>query len=98
MLVFVVISLLIGMVLGQRFKVLVLVPAIGLALIVTTVAGIARADSVWLIVVMTVAVTSSLQIGYLAGTGIRHLMAAARASRLRAGALGGSMPARHPVH
>jgi hypothetical protein len=94
----VLVSLLIGMVLGQRFKVLVLAPGIGLALIVTITVGLARADALWAIAVMSIAVVSSLQIGYLLGTGIRHLIVAARASRLRTGALGGSMPARHPAH
>jgi hypothetical protein len=98
MMVFVVLSLLVGMVLGQRFKVLVLVPAIGLALLVTIVAGIARADALWPIVLMSAAVIASLQLGYLAGTGIRHLIVAARASRLRAGTLGTSLPARHSAH
>jgi hypothetical protein len=91
----VLISLLVGMVLGQRFKVLILVPGIGLALIFTIAAGVARADGAGTIVLMATAVITSLQIGYLVGTGIRQFSAAARASRPRATSMGGSIPARH---
>ncbi len=93
-----VISLLVGMVLGRRFKVLVLVPAIALTLMLTIGTGIVRADALWAIVATAVATIASLQIGYLAGTGIRHLMVAARASRLRGIAFPGSWPARRPMH
>lgn len=98
MTMFVMISLLIGMVVGKRFKVLVLVPGIGLALIVTIMAGIARGDAFWPIVLMSAAVIASLQIGYLAGTGICQFAGAARASRLGVAFLGGSMAAWHPLH
>lgn len=98
MMLFVAVSLLVGMVLGQRFKVLVLVPAIALTLPLTIAAGLLRADPLGAIVVLAVASIASLQIGYLAGTGLRYLMSAARASRLRGTAFPGSLPARRPAH
>ena len=88
------ISLLVGMVLGQRFKVLVLVPTIAIPLIFALGAGIARADTFWQIVLMAVAAASSLQVGYLAGVVIRHVLVAARSSRSPATSLTGSAPVR----
>lgn len=98
MMAFVLASLLIGVVLGQRFKVLVLVPGTGLAFVVTILAGIVRADAIWPIVLAAIEIAWSLQIGYIVGTGIRHLLLVARASRLRTGLLGASMQERHPAH
>jgi hypothetical protein len=95
---FVLASLSIGVVLGQRFKVPVLVPGSGLALMITILAGIERGDAVWPIVLTSLAVVSGLQIGYLIGTAISHLIKAARTARLRGGVLGAAMPIRHPAH
>ena len=69
-------SSLVGAVLGQRFKVFVLLPATSLALICTIAAGVARAQDVWSIAIAAAGVTIALQIGYLIGTGIRYLIAA----------------------
>jgi hypothetical protein len=77
-----IICVLVGMVLGQRFKVLVLLPAIGVALIVAIGVGVASADSGWSIVLMAVSVTIMLQIGYVVGIGIRSFTVAARTARL----------------
>ena len=85
-----IISLLAGMVLGQRFKVLILVPATALALAFTVGVGIAQAEAVWSIVQMAAVTAAALQIGYLAGIGIRHGLVAARASRVRATSLAAS--------
>lgn len=88
------IGLLVGMLLAQRFKVLVLAPVILLTLIFAIGAGIARADAVW-VAGSTAAVTIvGLQIGYLLGIGIRHLIVLARATRLRTASLGSSLPTR----
>jgi hypothetical protein len=75
------ISFLVGAVLGQRFRVFILLPAMSLALICTITAGIARAQDVWSIAMAAVCVTTALQIGYLIGTGIRCLIAADRPAR-----------------
>jgi hypothetical protein len=98
MMTFATISLLVGMVLGQRFKVLVLMPTIAIALILVIGVGVARADTVWWIVLMAVAAATSLQIGYLVGIGIRHALVAARASRTPATSITGSTSARRPAH
>jgi pheromone shutdown protein TraB len=83
MMISLILSLIAGMVLGQRFKVLILPPAIVLAIIAATAAGIARGDRGWSIVLLAVAVTVLLQIGYLIGTGIVSFIVAGRASRPR---------------
>jgi hypothetical protein len=67
MTLFIVISLLVGMALGQRFNVLVLVPALALTLVLTIGTGIGHADALGAIVAMVVATITSLQVGYLAG-------------------------------
>jgi len=82
MMIALILSLTAGMVLGQRFKVLILLPATGLAIIAATGAGMAHGDHGWSIVLLAIAVTVALQIGYLIGTGIRSLLAAGRASRV----------------
>jgi hypothetical protein len=76
------ICLLVGAVLGQRFKVIALIPALALA--ITATAGITHGGTFWQILGAAFAATTSLQIGYLAGAVIRLLMAASRASRKRA--------------
>jgi hypothetical protein len=56
-----------GIALGLRFKVLVLVPAIALAVIFALIVGIARGYSFWSIVLAIVIVGPAIQLGYLAG-------------------------------
>jgi hypothetical protein len=73
-----IVVLLFGAVLGQRFKVLILLPAMSLTLICTITAGVARAQDGWSIALEAVCVTSALQIGYLVGTSIRWFLAADR--------------------
>jgi hypothetical protein len=87
------ISLLVGMVLGQRFKVLVLLPAIALALVLTVGGGIVRSDSTWWIVLMAATAAATLQVGYVIGVGIRHVLVAAPASRTLA-----NSSSRRPAH
>ncbi len=76
-------AFLIGAVLGMRFKVLILIPAIGLAWIVILAAGIARSDSISAILIATVLASTCLQIGYLCGTVTRYSVALARIGRTR---------------
>jgi hypothetical protein len=77
------ICLLVGAVLGQRFKVQVLITAMALA--VAAAAGLAHASTFWQILGAVLVATTCLQIGYLAGVGIRYLMAAVRMGRMQAG-------------
>jgi uncharacterized protein YneF (UPF0154 family) len=77
----VVISLVAGIALGQWFKILILVPVMSLALVGTIAAGIARADNIWSIALMAIAVVTALQIGYLIGIWLRSFIVAARFAR-----------------
>ncbi len=52
-----------------------------LALAGTIAAGIARADNVWSIALMAIAVVTALQIGYLIGIWLRSFIVAARFAR-----------------
>jgi hypothetical protein len=93
-----IVSFLVGMVLGQRFKVLILLPAIALALIAVVGGGIARAEQVWSIALIAVGVIVALQIGYLIGTGIRALIVGARASRAYPGSVRAPAIVRRTAH
>src|SRR3981081_1402508 len=70
-----------GMVLGQRFKVLILVPVIGLAVIIATASAIAHGDQFWSIELLAVWFAVALQIGYLIGTGILSVLVHGRTFR-----------------
>jgi hypothetical protein len=66
---------LVGATLTVRFKVLILLPAIGLAVVGTAVVGIAHGDRVGA-VVLTIALTAAaLQIGYAFGLVTRAVIA-----------------------
>ncbi|HLH93797.1 MAG TPA: hypothetical protein VKW08_01630 [Xanthobacteraceae bacterium] len=75
---------LIGAVMGLRFRVLVLVPAMGIALPLTVAAAIIQGYSLGQTLVTAAVGIVGLQVGYLAGVGVRHLLVVARASRIRA--------------
>jgi hypothetical protein len=62
------ISNLVGVVLGLRFNLFVLVPTIGLALTMVAVIGMARGDGGWSLVATMVVVTTFLQLGYIGGS------------------------------
>jgi hypothetical protein len=80
MLILMMISVLIGVVLGLRFKVFILVPAIGLALaIAAAVNGIVVGEGAWQLVGTMVVVATSLQLGYVGGS-IVQFVTATRAS------------------
>jgi hypothetical protein len=68
MLMLATISLLAGMALGQRFKVMALVPAFAL---VTLASGITHPGSIGSIVLLAAIAAAGLQIGYLGGVGMR---------------------------
>jgi hypothetical protein len=62
-----IISAVAGAVLGLRYNVLVLVPAILFVMFFAVVAGVLHADSVWSIVLMTALLSVAVQLGWLAG-------------------------------
>jgi hypothetical protein len=70
------IATLVGIALGLRFRVFVLVPATSLALIVVAVDGFARHDSLLWIAAGLAVVATSIQLGYLGGSMIREWRAA----------------------
>ena len=79
----VLLAFLTGAALGMRFKVFILFPAIGLALIAILAAGIARSDSISAILIAAVLASTGLQIGYLCGIATRYSVALARVGRTR---------------
>jgi hypothetical protein len=92
-------GVLVGAVLGLRFKVFVLVPVICGALVIVVGDGIARGDAIWRLAFSMIMIVTALQLGYFLGNVIRFVMApapnqgraslptSARASGRAAGAL-----------
>ena len=77
MISFSMISFLFGAALGQRFKVLVLVPAMAIVITIALGAGVIQAQGAWWIVLMAVSASTCLQFGYFAGIGVRQFLEAA---------------------
>lgn len=82
MTIFAILCFLLGAVLGQRFKVLILGPSVAFGAVVVIALGIGRAEDVWEIVLTVILVSASLQIGYLSGTLINSLTIAERATQI----------------
>jgi len=66
-----IISVLAGIALGLRYKVVILVPAVTLAMIFAMIVGTARADHFWSVILAMVILGTAVQFGYLAGIAIR---------------------------
>jgi hypothetical protein len=92
------IGLLVGMLIAQRFTVLILIPLIMLSIIVIGSIGVARGAAVWTILVNTGLTVIALQIGYLLGTAAHHLTVLARASRIHAGTVPNALHRRREAH
>jgi hypothetical protein len=75
------ISTLVGAVFGLRFKVLIILPAIGCALPIIFGIGLIRGDDAWSILLAMVLATTALQLGYLFGAVTRFFMVWVRFSR-----------------
>ena len=75
-----IVSLLVGALLAQRFRIIVLVPATLAVVVIAIGAGVAHASSVWSIVGMIVAASVSIQAGYFVGMLIQHGLGALLAS------------------
>ena len=78
----VILALLLGAVLGMRFKILILLPAIACTVIIITTGGIASGGHGLAILVMAILGAICLQLGYFGGATTRHIMAVSRAGRL----------------
>jgi len=72
------IGILVGTVLGLRFKVLILVPVVCGALPIVVVSGIARGEGLWRLALSMIVIAMSLQLGYVLGIVARFVMVAAR--------------------
>jgi hypothetical protein len=92
------ISLMIGVVLARRFKVLVLAPAFMLTLLLAVGTGLARTDAAWSIGSTALVVIVGLQIGYLFGSGMRHVMVLVRANRTSSASFANTLPPHRPAH
>jgi hypothetical protein len=64
-------SILVGVALGLRLKVLILVSTISLA--VVAVNGISRADGSWRVVLAMIVIATCLQLGYFSGAVMRSM-------------------------
>lgn len=89
-----IVSFLVGMVLGQRFGVLILVPATAVGLALAIGYALANGDRLLLVVQIGAATVASLEVGYLLGIGLRHLLVAGRASRSPGRSIPGSISPR----
>jgi hypothetical protein len=76
-------SLLTGTTLGMRCKVFVLLPVIASVLPIAITVSLLEGGSTWSMFLAVVMPLVGVQIGYLAGKGIRYSLALARLSRLR---------------
>ena len=75
-----IVSLSVGALLAQRFKIIVLVPATLTVLVTPIGAGVAQASSAWFIIGMIAAASVSIQVGYFVGMLIQHGLSALLAS------------------
>jgi hypothetical protein len=89
-----IISLLFGAVLAQRCKVLVLVPAIVLVSVVTAIDAAGGGSTFWHILGATAVGIAALQVGYLAGLGLHHLLNVLQSALMRRSSFHGSVSSR----
>jgi hypothetical protein len=94
MLVLWVCECLVGLVLGQRFKVLVLAPAVLLSVVISVSVAIANGDTLLNSAGDAMIAIACLQIGYFLGVSVRHLLVAPHASRLGESPFEVSLPGR----
>jgi len=73
-------GLLLGAVLGTRFRVFVIIPAAIFGLILVALVAVVKGAAISSVVIAIVTYAISLQIGYLVGLFTRYLMVATRAA------------------
>jgi hypothetical protein len=83
-----IVGFLIGMAVAQRFKVLMLIPVVLLTLLILIAGSVTRTEALWTTALAALIVIGSLQIGYLAGSALRHARAGDAAPRLATSAIG----------
>jgi hypothetical protein len=65
----------VGAVLGLRFKVMILVPALILTELFAAIVGLTRGDQFWSIAVAMIMLGTAIQVGYLTGLLFRSKIA-----------------------
>ena len=70
-----------GALLGLRFKVLILIPAIAVSSAAVVYAGLSYEGSTWSILLGLVVTTAAMQVGYFAGTMMGNSLASFRKDR-----------------
>lgn len=70
-----------GALLGMRFKVLILIPAVGIAVIAVLWVGVLRGDGAIAILLATALAWAGLEFGYICGSAARYGIALARRPR-----------------
>jgi hypothetical protein len=80
MMILLIIALLTGMLLGQHFKVFILLPAVTVVFVITVATGAARAEHLGAILLMALGAATALQIGYLAVIAVQSFLAVRQAS------------------
>ena len=68
MLILTMLSFLVGVVIGLRFKVFILIPTTGLALAIVAVSGVGVGDGTWQLIGTMAVVATFIQLGYLGGS------------------------------
>ena len=91
MLVLSTVSFLVGALLAQRLKIMVLIPAVATVLTLAVGIGVTNAHTAWSIVLTAVTAATSMQIGYLIGISVHGVLAAASSRSAPA------TSARHPA-
>jgi hypothetical protein len=84
-----------GLLLAQRFKVLILPPATLLVVIMALAGGVASAATFWTNMLMAVMAAVNLQVGYLLGLGVQSFWIASRSRRRLASS---ARPTRRTAH
>lgn len=92
------IYLLIGVLIAQRFKVVVLVPVLVLAAVVAAAIGYRQHAGTWQLVGSTVTAVACLQVGYLAGAAIHYLAGLLLPGSILGRGVGGSISPRRTAH
>ncbi len=69
-----IVSVLIGALLGGRYKVMVLVPLIGIILVVTLAAGYASDAGGWSTLLIGLVIAGCVQLGYVLGVLSKYLL------------------------
>jgi len=80
-------AIIIGALLGLRFKVLILVPAIVIGAVTTLGIGMAHGASVWVTLLAAILTITALQMGYLGGAVTRFVIAGVRVRKDSSGVI-----------